>query len=1158
MTSQSRDLRAGDGLDATMTPSTWSPAQGPLVSATPPLEPGTVIGNFEVRRLLGQGGMGRVYLARDRRLGRLVALKLLRPDLVSPERVRRFLDEARLTARFSHQHIVGIHELGEHGGQPFLALEYLDGQSLRERAGGLRVPPAEAARWMLAVSRALEAAHAHQTIHCDLKPENVVLPSDGRVRVVDFGLARAASLASHGAHAGTPPYMSPEQFDGDLVDSHTDIWSLGVVLLELLTGHNPFREGASREVIEAVLSAPPESDAFGLDGAPLPLARLVRDCLRKEPTERPSATQVAELLDRFLDDRLDVDGRGQVQVECPFPGLVPFEERHAASFHGRTEEIDAFLERLRVQPILPVIGPSGAGKSSFVRAGVIPRLRAQEPWRIVGLRPGAAPLHALATRLLGLDHDATLESGIEVDSARLGPLKQELAANPRGLVMALLDASRRTRSKVLLFVDQLEEVFTHVESLEEQRAFLQALVTAADETTENLRVIFTARDDFLGRLAEVPEVQKALERVTVLRRLRPAELRAVLTRPLERVGYGWDDPSVVDDILDELAGEAAGLPLLQFACRSLWERRDEPRRLLLRSAYRAMGGVGGALAEHGEAILGGLTPAQLSAARALLLRLVGADGTRRVVPRSQAMQGLGGDGEAVLDRLSGARLITSRRAVSAPGEPVLELAHESLIRSWAALARWIADSREERALLTELEQAAGLWEGRGRRAEETWPGDAVAVARRDLLRLSVTPPPAVEAFLAAGEERAQRRRRLRRGAVIAGFVIITSLAVGSGLAAVAFAEKERLAREHAQQIDLATADIGAFGLTLVPFDLDHRGQRAVPVLPEDLPDLRVTIHMPDIDDPTTPGGPLRHRGHTQVRLAAPGWHEAIEARSGSAWLRFDGRGRRGEECGPSWLFVRRLPGYAERSNATTLRIPVPTCAATRAGVIEIPEGPYLRGGPGEPPLRKSALVDPEVEVRVGSYGLDRTEVPNWLYEQWAALAPVTGYEPPEHPHSGQLEFAGAPEHPATQIDAFSAEQLCMFLGRRLPTSVEWEKAARGGLTLPSGPNPAPRRNAPWADGPVAANLDGDADGWAATAPVGSMPEGAGPYGHLHLSGNVSEWTATPESGSRFGLRVIRGGDWATPLAEEVHTLAYENTRPPRLSATFSLGVRCAL
>lgn len=1146
---------AADVLGATLSPSSWGTRQAAVTPIAPPLESGAVVGYFEVRRLLGQGGMGRIYLARDTRLGRLVALKLLRPDLFGPERVRRFLDEARLTARFSHPHIVVIHELGQHEGQPFLALEYLDGESLRDRTRGQRVAASEAARWMLAVARALEAAHAHSIIHCDLKPDNVVLPSDGRVRVVDFGLARAASLASDGARAGTPAYMSPEQWDGDFVDARTDIWSFGVVLAELLTGRNPFRDGAGYETIAAVIEAPPHEDPLGLDEVPPPLAAIVRDCLRLEPSERLSASDLAERLARFVEQRVGPDER----VECPFPGLVPFEEQHAGLFFGREEEIDTFLERLRVQPVLPVIGPSGAGKSSFVRAGVIPRLRAMDRWRVVSMRPGSAPIRTLAARLIALDEGQTQESGFQPNESRLEALTRDLTENPRGLVIALLAAARRLRSNILLFVDQLEEVFTHLEDWQDQRAFLQALVTAADDPADPIRVIFTARDDFLGRLAEVPEIQRALERVTVLRRLRPLELRTVLTRPLEAVRFEWDDPTVIDDVLRELADEAAGLPLLQFACRSLWERRDPQRRLLLRSEYDAMGGAGGALAEHAERVLASLTPSQLRAARTLLLRLVGPDGTRRVVPSGQALEGLGHEGDVVLDRLTTARLVAARRATVAHGEPVLELAHESLIRAWSALSRWVADSREERGLLEELGQAAALWEARGLRGDEVWTGDAVRDARHRLERLNVTAPPRVDAFLQAGEERHRRAARTRGTAIVGTFVLLAAIAIGSALAAAAFAEKERHARAQSEQIDLATADIGVFEVELRPFDWDPKTLTFTSVPAEQLPDLRLTIFKPDIDDPSVHGERLQHRGFSQARLDGPGWRERIEARSGAAWLRFDGRGTRGQSCGPSWLFVRRLPGYAERGAPTKLALSVPTCAATRADVIIVPGGPFLRGGLGEPPLTHPEFTDPETVATLDDYGLDRTELPNALFAIWESMAPVTGFAPLELPDEGVLGSAGKPAYPVPAIDAFSAEQICLFLGRRLPSSVEWEKAVRGGLTLPSGPNPAPRRNVPWVGGSsLAANLDGDADGWAATAPVDSMPGSAGPYGHLHLSGNVSEWTSTPFKGGRYGLRIIRGGGFGTDVGSEVHTLSYENTRMPRFAASFDLGVRCAL
>jgi serine/threonine protein kinase len=218
---------------------------------------GTTIGTFRVVRLLGHGGMGSVWLARDLTLGRHVALKIVRADQANKDAMERFLHEARATATFSHPHIVSIYSVGEHEGVPCVALEYLEGDSLRERLRGGRPGVREALRMAHAMADALVEAHRRGLLHRDLKPENVVLPRDGRLRVVDFGLAMridqqdptidvplgaddtdpdpagARDVTDGGIVRGTPAYMAPEQWRGHPSEK-SDVWALGVVMIEML------------------------------------------------------------------------------------------------------------------------------------------------------------------------------------------------------------------------------------------------------------------------------------------------------------------------------------------------------------------------------------------------------------------------------------------------------------------------------------------------------------------------------------------------------------------------------------------------------------------------------------------------------------------------------------------------------------------------------------------------------------------------------------------------------------------------------------------------------------------------------------------------------------------------------------------------------------
>lgn len=271
---------------------------------------GETLGHFEIADKLGEGGMGVVYRARDTRLGRTVAIKLLRPEAVSdPDRTRRFLQEAKAASALTHPHIVTVHELGEdpkHG--TWIAMELVDGESLRQRLERGRLPIGEALRVALEIARGLGAAHESGIVHRDVKPGNVMITKSGLVKVLDFGLAKlvgpergaadsvSPTLSSPaatrlGVLLGTPAYMSPEQAEGRAVDARSDVFSLGAVLYEMLTGRRPFDGASELSLLSSILrDTPPRVRGLRPEVDPR-LESLVDRCLAKDPASRPASAR---------------------------------------------------------------------------------------------------------------------------------------------------------------------------------------------------------------------------------------------------------------------------------------------------------------------------------------------------------------------------------------------------------------------------------------------------------------------------------------------------------------------------------------------------------------------------------------------------------------------------------------------------------------------------------------------------------------------------------------------------------------------------------------------------------------------------------------------------------------------------------------------------
>lgn len=1075
------------------------------------LRPGVVVNGFRLTRLVGEGSMGTVFQAVDERLGRRLALKFIRGAMLSERGLQRFQDEARTTARFSHPHIVTVYAAGVFAGKPYLALEYLDGPTLRERIDHQPLTVPEALRSCRAIAEALAEAHRHGVVHADLKPENVIIPRDGRLRVVDFGLSRLVGT-DHVAASGTPAYMAPERWLGSAPSAAMDVWALGVLLHELLEGRRPW---ADHELAQLAYSDAPVT--LGPRVRAAPCAGLIAECLALEPADRPAANDVVARLDRLLSGSPGDDTRS------PFRGLEAFSEKDAVDFHGRAAEIDAALERLRSVAVLPIVGPSGVGKSSFVFAGLLPRLRERGAWEVRSLRPGRRPW-------------ASLASALQCDPATLESSPGALTAALRALA---------TQQQVLLVIDQFEELVT-LGDVETRSAVLRALAAAASPE-EPWRLVFTLRSDFLPAFAASEELGPALEALFVLRPLSRAALVEAIEAPLRRVAHACDAPALPSRIAAELDGQGNALPLLQFACQALWERRDVARRLVLQREYDAIGGAVGALATHAQRVVQELLPEERKLVRSLMLRLVNADGTRRPRTREEVLSGLAPDAAGALDRLLRERLLVADQHEDT-GEAMIELAHESLVTAWPQLARWLADSQEARTLVYDVEQAALLWERRGRRADETWKEDALVDTLRRVENANVSLTGIASSFLEAGRARQTQLQRRRRWIFGSAFAVVSLAAIGLGITTVAFREKERQAIAQAEQIRLAAGDMGRFTLVLEPFDWDSERRVAVPVSAAELPALDWALLSATRDAQQRGGEPvpdvaLRRSGRS---VQADGsLHEVIEARSTGVVFRFSGRGRAGEACGPSWYAVESLPGFAERSDQLTVRIPVPTCAATRAGAITIPAGPFYRSwSPGE--LK---------EIDQPRYAIDATEFPVELTDVYYR-EPRAGEAPRKPPAVLGGAIAGIP---TTWLTALDAQRLCSFMGRRLPTADEWQKAGRGGLWLDEArtrPNPLPRRTTPWGDDALdGINSDPEQVGLP-LKPVASSPRDVSPYGVRDLGGNVSEWTSTLSPSPDYpGLRVYLGNSSMQPYAD-----FWGLTRAPVIDPSvrlFNVGFRCA-
>jgi len=510
--------------------------------------------------------------------------------------------------------------------------------------------------------------------------------------------------------------------------------------------------------------------------------------------------------------------------ERPYPGLSAFTEDDAGHFFGREAEVAALWEKLGRQKLLAVIGPSGAGKTSFLRAGVIPRKPVG--WDTAYLTPGASPAAALA---------GALTPALAGDPHALAELVQgsmELVQTGKGeRVVSALSRWRQRAGEALLVIDQFEELYT-LNPEETQHRFAALLGRLTEEARVHL--LLSLRDDFLFRCHLFPALALVFHDVTPLGPPSADALRRALAEPAARLGVRFEDATLVGEMVSAVAKERGALPLLAFAVSRLWDERDREKKLLTRAAYMRIRGVGGALAEHAEAMLREIGPERERVVREIFRNLVTAERTRAAREREELLSVFAAPGsdrqeaEAILDVLVGARLLTEYDdpdVLEGRGRSRIEIVHESLLTHWPRLERWRAQDEEGALLRDQLRQAARLWDEKGRPEELLWTGQSYReyVAWRGRYEGSLS---ALEEGFAQGmialAGRRRRRRRLAFATLLAaavGVALVTSSLWRRSETSRQKAEAETLEAEASKLLALGQRELEAFPTAALAYTL---------------------------------------------------------------------------------------------------------------------------------------------------------------------------------------------------------------------------------------------------------------------------------------------------------------------------------------------------
>ena len=750
-----------------------------------PVSAGTRLGPYEVVELLGAGGMGEVYRARDSRLGRDVALKVLHDDVArDPARLKRFELEARAVASLNHPHILTVHDVGSDDGTPYVVSELLEGESLREVLSRRSPAQRQVLAWAVQAAQGLAAAHRKGIVHRDLKPENLFLTTDGRIKILDFGLAKqtAANLGSAeltessptkpGVVMGTVAYMSPEQVQAQAVDARSDLFSFGVVLYELLGRKHPFRRETVAATVGAILQETP-APLVSLDATiPRAVDGIVRRCLEKRREERfQGAHDLGLALEAVLAAPAGSVVLEDVEERSPYPGLASFTEKDGAVFFGRETEVKAFWERIRSRKLLAVIGPSGVGKTSFLRAGIL----ASRPqgWVVAHATPGANPALGLARALT-----PELAGDAEAMADLLSGVSELTQAGEPERVVSAVKRWRSRHAEALLVLDQFEELFTlnPPETQARVASLLQRVVSEAD-----VHVALSMRDDFLIRCSDHEPLAPVFESLTPLNALTRDGLRRAVVEPAKKRGYRFEDQALVDEMVSTVEGVRGALPLLAFAVARLWDGRDRERKVLTREAYREIAGVEGALAQHAEATMDRIGPARQGLVREIFRNLVTAQGTRAVIDREELLSAFPDRpaAEEALRELVDARLLTTYEVEGRKDEPChhrVDVVHESLLKAWPRLVRWQAQDEDGALLRDQLKQAAHLWDEKGRKADLLWTGTAYTEYELWRSRYPGALTALEQDFARSMRDRERRTRRQRRAIVTATLVGLSVIA----------------------------------------------------------------------------------------------------------------------------------------------------------------------------------------------------------------------------------------------------------------------------------------------------------------------------------------------------------------------------------------------